>query len=1049
MPDELSNGSSEIAALAQQVETARGKLPLQLDPALLQVLSEREIAAERELAEWIRAQRRKQRRREIEAELAAEQRDRKSAAALRRSDEADARWHRRALAARRRVSSADARLAQLYRRAEWSSRALIAVVVLGMVWAGVNVQHNLVPSGDMSDPLYWLSYGIEAMISIPIITIMVAATTAAKWGRELARGKVIFFEAALLGTTVALNTGPHLAAGDLGRAVEYAIAPVMVGVVIWLHAWVSARYAVLIDGAPVIDRDPQPIRIDAERTPGMPDGGDHHSLAGVGVDANDGRFHWEEEIGTAPLNSGREPEHDFPAGPREVGRNRSVGSNTPVTPRTDHAKSSANGHAIDSPINGHAVTASVGGHPFDRSVLDHAPVEAADPGNAEVHAGATASSPAEQFTDGHAVETHPNDAAFPQAPNGHPVETTVNGHAHDVSMNGHTVLPVDGTTEPAVNGNAYHPRINGNNGRPAINGHTPTNGNAHHLQANGHTLRSTTNGYTIKTPTNGNAHPPQIDGHSVRPTANAHTVETPANGNAHPSQANGNTPRPITNDHTVETPTNGNAHPFLANGNTPRPTANGHTIESPSNAHAPQSNGHTARPVTNGPTAESAATGDAPPRQVGSVSSTDGPLAPGPGNGRLGHVNGHTVHQVNGHTVHPATNGHALESVANGNAHPLQIGGHSVRPTADGPAVESSPTGDAHALQGDNLPTTDGLLVSPTSNGPHGETTNGHTAEFSTDIDAHALPVTSHSVAPGTENRRGTRAADGSPDLAVFRGQEVSTPAPNHPMASVADPVSDVAAEPATRPAEPAQPFPVDAEQAALGRAEASASIDREPRLHPAQPSAPQQISLDDLHEGFEFDERSVAQASNAAPPQANPERGERPIDRALRGNDTVRRPGSGAADSLPATTETAAQVNPNATAPRAAKRGKSLSAEQNDRSADSESEQLALEEAPEHARLRAEALPILDAEDDEDDEFPAEPEEAATDDDEISALARAITGRRLSNLPIEEVREILTLADQGGSTPAIANELGVSRSAVTRVLDSAIKVHRPYAVIG
>ncbi|WP_280239114.1 hypothetical protein [Nocardia abscessus] len=982
MPDELSNGSSEIAALAQQVETARGKLPLQLDPALLQVLSEREIAAERELAEWIRAQRRKQRRREIEAELAAEQRDRKSAAALRRSDEADARWHRRALAARRRVSSADARLAQLYRRAEWSSRALIAVVVLGMVWAGVNVQHNLVPSGDMSDPLYWLSYGIEAMISIPIITIMVAATTAARWGRELARGKVIFFEAALLGTTVALNTGPHLAAGDLSRAVEYAIAPVMVGVVIWLHAWVSARYAVLIDGAPVIDRDPQPIRIDAERSPGMPDGSDHHSLAGVGVDANDGRFHWEEEIGTAPLNSGREPEHDSPAGPREVGRSRSVGSNTPVTPRTDRAKPSAtNGHAIDSPINGHAVTASVDGHPFDRPVLDHAPVEAANPGNAEVHAVAT--------------ETDPNDAAFPQAPNGHPVETTVNGHTHDVFVNGRTVLPVDRTTEPAVNGNAYHPRINGNDGRPAINGHTPTNGNAHHLQVNGHTLRSTTNGHTIKTPTNGNAHPPQIDGHSARPTAT------------------------------------------------------GHTIESPGNAHSPQSNGHTARPVTNGPTAESAATGDAPPRQVGSVSSTDGPLAPGPGNGRLGHVSGHTVPQVNGHTVHPATNGHAVESVANGNAHPLQIGGHSARPTANGHAVESSPTGDAHALQGDNVPPTDGLLVSPTSNGHHGQTTTGHTTEFSTDIDAHALPVTSHSLAPGAENRPGTRAADGSPDPAVVNGQEVSTPAPNHPTASVADPVSDVAAEPTTQPAEPAQPFPADAEQAADGPAEAPASIDREPRLDPARPSAPQQISLDDLHEGFEFDEPSVAQAGNVTPPQSNPQRGERPIDRALRGNDTVRRPGAGAVDPMPATTDTAAQVNPNATAPRAAKRGKSLSAEQNDRSADSESEQLALEEAPEHARLRAEALPIFDAEDDEDDEFPAEPEEAATDDDEISALARAITGRRLSTLPIEEVREILTLADQGGSTPAIANELGVSRSAVTRVLDSAIKVHRPYAVIG
>ncbi|MGW4633992.1 hypothetical protein [Nocardia sp. NPDC004415] len=247
----LSTPDTAITALAQQVATARGKIGLQHDTALYEALSDAEIRAERELAEWVRAQRRKQRRRAVADELATDRRDRRTGALIRRADEADARWHRKALAARRRVSSADARLAQLYRRSEWSSRALIGVVVLGMVWAGVNVQRNLVPSGDMSDPLYWLSYGIEAMISIPIIVIMITATTAARWGRELERGKVLLFELALLGTTVALNAGPHLAAGSFGRAAEYAIAPVMVGVVIWLHAWVSARYAMLIEAASV------------------------------------------------------------------------------------------------------------------------------------------------------------------------------------------------------------------------------------------------------------------------------------------------------------------------------------------------------------------------------------------------------------------------------------------------------------------------------------------------------------------------------------------------------------------------------------------------------------------------------------------------------------------------------------------------------------------------------------------------------------------------------------------------------------------------------
>ncbi|WP_227984356.1 hypothetical protein [Nocardia spumae] len=251
---------AELSALAQRVATARDKLPLQADPALFAELSDREITAERELAEWIRTQRRRQRKRAVSEELIAEKRDRRVALALRRADESDARWHRRARAARMRVSNSDARLAQLFRRAEWSSRALIGVVILGMVWAGVNVQHNLVPSGDMSDPLYWLSYGFEAMISIPIITIMVVATTAARWGREIDRGKVVFLETALLGVTIALNAGPHLVAGEPARAAEAAVAPVMVGVVIWLHSWVSARYAQLIDDIPVdgIDSDDRP-----------------------------------------------------------------------------------------------------------------------------------------------------------------------------------------------------------------------------------------------------------------------------------------------------------------------------------------------------------------------------------------------------------------------------------------------------------------------------------------------------------------------------------------------------------------------------------------------------------------------------------------------------------------------------------------------------------------------------------------------------------------------------------------------------------------------
>ncbi|MFG3617793.1 hypothetical protein [Nocardia sp. NPDC047654] len=826
MPDEPSNGSSEIAALAQQVETARGKLPLQLDPALLDVLSEREITAERELAEWIRAQRRKQRRREIEAELAAERRDRKSATALRRSEEADARWHRRALAARRRASSEDARLAQLYQRAEWSSRALITVVVLGMVWAGVNVQHNLVPSGDMSDPLYWLSYGIEAMISIPIITIMVAATTASRWGRELARGKVIFFEAALLGTTVALNTGPHLAAGDLGRAAEYAIAPVMVGVVIWLHAWVSARYAVLIDGAPVIERDQRMIHIDAQRIPGTSEAGGYHPL---GAAATSGRFPREGEAYAARVTDDREASSgtrnhldDIHCSGYETAAHRTVPAATtdtrpaarldecstaaatvPGPARVDHGKSSRNGHAVGSPINGHPIT------------VDRTPSATADPRNGEVREHSTTSGPAAERSNGHAAEPA---AALPHTSNGYPVETTVNGYTHGLTVNGHTLLPIDGRTD-----------------------------------------------------------------------------RTAANGSAHP--------------------------------------------------------------------------------------------------------------HVNGNTAHPAINGHTVEIPADGAVQPSRVDEKIVRPS-----------------------------------------TNGHAAEMPT-IRAHELPVDGHT--DPTEDHPDNLASTESPNQPVA-GSELAA-SPPHVIPPAARHVPETRADGhRTRPGRPeaAQPSPAGFEQGAPSRDEAPGPEMRQPRLESA-PLAAQQISLADLHEDLDFDYPSSTSANSPAS-HAPTTRGERSVDRVHREDDAARRPGSTdpKRTPAPATADTAAQVHPNATAPRAAKRGKSVSAEQNDRSADAESEQLALEETPEPSHPRVDAMAIVE-DNDEDDEFPTESDEADTDDDEISAIARAITGRRLSNLPIEEVREILTLADQGGSTPAIANELGLARSAVTRVLDSAIKVHRPYATIG
>ncbi|MFJ1458239.1 hypothetical protein [Nocardia sp. N2S4-5] len=484
MSAEMS-ADAEIAALAQRVATARGKLPLQTDPALFDALSESEIAAERDLAEWIRAQRRGQRRRAVSAELSAEKRDRRVAAALRRADDADARWHRKALAARRRVSNPDARLAQLYRRAEWSSRALIGVVVLGMVWAGVNVQHNLVPSGDMSDPLYWLSYGFEAMISIPIITIMVVATTAARWGREIARGKVVFLEAALLGVTIALNAGPHVAAGAPARAAEAAVAPVMVGVVIWLHAWVSARYAQLIDAIPE-QATSTPRTVTHRIVDAFAPLRDGSGVASRRLAAMDEPLYDSVQLGSGSDVEGERSEtpsgHNRPAARTNGNAYPSTTSEPPADPHTRPAARTTTASARHND-EGYP-TARTNGNSHLSAHNGHSHVEAHT--NGPDHPGAHTNGPDHPGA-------HTNGHIYPGA--------NTNGHSHPAAQtNGHTYP----TAPPArTNGESYPTARTNGNSYPSTAaessdsaGHAqspPTTGSAHngHGHTNGKVYPST------------------------------------------------------------------------------------------------------------------------------------------------------------------------------------------------------------------------------------------------------------------------------------------------------------------------------------------------------------------------------------------------------------------------------------------------------------------------------------------------------------------------------------------------------------------------------
>ncbi|WP_225724727.1 MULTISPECIES: hypothetical protein [unclassified Nocardia] len=235
----------EVTQLAKRVERARGRLAYQFDPALTEALSEDELRAERELAERIRDQDRDQRWKQTQAAAAAADRARHTTEAIEKADMRDLLMARKAIAAQRRESSPHAKLASLYRHRSWSLRALAGVVAAGMLWSAVNVQHNIAPGGP-SDPLYWFSYLLEAMISVCLIIIMIGTNKVAEWGVLDSRRQVVTAEIALLALTVTLNTYPYIRSGAWFDAAVHAVAPVMIGVALLIHDAASSRYGFAI-----------------------------------------------------------------------------------------------------------------------------------------------------------------------------------------------------------------------------------------------------------------------------------------------------------------------------------------------------------------------------------------------------------------------------------------------------------------------------------------------------------------------------------------------------------------------------------------------------------------------------------------------------------------------------------------------------------------------------------------------------------------------------------------------------------------------------------
>ncbi|MEV6562963.1 hypothetical protein AB0M22_45100 [Nocardia sp. NPDC051756] len=225
------DAADSVQALAEQLHSARERLALlggDAPQVLAEVPSEAELAAERELAEWRRSALRAAERAELAEQLAAAESLRKAQAEIREADIRDAVDARKALAEQRRADTPVSNMAELRRAGRYIRIACATIIAAGMLWSAINVQQNMAPGGT-GDPLFWVSYLIEAMISGLLIVIALGVSKA----RELADldppAATRMVEVGLLVLTLGLNTYPHLSEGHWYDAALHAIAPVMIG----------------------------------------------------------------------------------------------------------------------------------------------------------------------------------------------------------------------------------------------------------------------------------------------------------------------------------------------------------------------------------------------------------------------------------------------------------------------------------------------------------------------------------------------------------------------------------------------------------------------------------------------------------------------------------------------------------------------------------------------------------------------------------------------------------------------------------------------------
>ena len=242
-----------VRTLSERVEVAEEVEKLTAKRALIESMTVEEIEAEREVAQLRREAEREYTKWEIARELKARKRRTRRAGLRRWLDEradvkdrnaatGDRRWHQRALRVRKRLTSLDARIATQIRSSTLWSNLLIGLMIVGLAYTGVVVQKNFVPSGDMGDPLYWLSLGLEALASVALMALMRHDARAALAG-IVREGWAAFWgwvvKGMLLLASLAAAAGPSIQAWDKMGMIRTGWAPVLVAAVLLIHDRIS------------------------------------------------------------------------------------------------------------------------------------------------------------------------------------------------------------------------------------------------------------------------------------------------------------------------------------------------------------------------------------------------------------------------------------------------------------------------------------------------------------------------------------------------------------------------------------------------------------------------------------------------------------------------------------------------------------------------------------------------------------------------------------------------------------------------------------------